>query len=46
MEKGSREPQIENIPSCSQHILSYSRPQGQQNWSIGSTVLRLYDYSG
>lgn len=46
MEEGSKEPQTENMPSCSQHILNYSRPQGKQGQSIESTKLRLYEHSG
>lgn len=46
MEKGNKEPQTENVPSCSQHSLNYIRPQGEQLQSIESTMLRLYDHCG
>lgn len=44
MEKESKEPPVENMPSCSQYILNYSKPQGK-HLSIESTKLRLYDHS-
>ena len=46
MQKGNKEPQIENMPSCSQHIFNSIRPQGKQHRSIESTMLRVYDHSG
>lgn len=46
MEKKNKDPGTENRPLCSQHILTYSRPEGRQHRPIENSKLIFYSHAG